>query len=155
MRGVWPGVAWMEVPKRSKSWLSWVVNDTFGGSKNAIQLSIRSSRGSAHPSTLAHSTPLTRPRPSAVALQPFPAGQAAIRNIPRGEKSCITHCQESHHTASMDAQEGKSIKAGRVPENLWKRPNFLRVFPSASVPRRVSAGRKNYSDFIASTVGDQ
>ena len=143
----------MAGPKWSKSWLSRVVNDTFGGSKNAIQLSIRSSRGSAHPSTLAHSTPLTRPRPSAVALQPFPAGQAAIRNIPRGEKSCITHCQESHHTASMDAQsEGKSIK---VPENLWKRPNFLRVFPSASVPWRVSAGRKNYSDFIASTVGDQ
>ena len=83
--------------------------------------------------TSAHSTPLTRPR-RAVALQPFPAGQAAIRNRGRGEKSCITHCQESHHTTSMDAQEGKSIKAARVPENLWKRPNFLRVFPSALVP---------------------
>ena len=48
----------------------------------------------------------------------------------------------------------KGTKTVRVPENLWKRSNFLRFFPSALVPG-VSAGRKNYSDFIASTVGDQ
>ena len=71
-----------------------------------------------HALTRAHSTPLTRAR-RAPALQPFPAEQAAIRNRPRGEKSCITLlCQESHLTTSMDAQGSKA-----------QRPcEFLKIF---------------------------
>ena len=95
--------------------------------------------------TSAHSTPLTRPR-RAVALQPFPAGQAAIRNRGRGEKSCITHCQESHHTTSMDAQEGKSIKAQSSLKSLEKFQLFT-GFPVCFSPTARLGGTKELFRF--------
>ena len=68
---------------------------------------------------------MTRWARRAPALQPFPAERAAIRNRPRGEKSCITLlCQESHLTTSMDAQGSKAQRPCEFLKIFGKVPTF-------------------------------
>ena len=81
---------------------------------------IRTSR--AHSSTFHAIDARARRAP---ALQPFPAERAAIRNRPRGEKSCITLlCQESHLTTSMDAQGSKAQRPCEFLKIFGKVPTF-------------------------------
>ena len=65
----------------------------------------------------------------------LPCWASCHTKLRRGEKSCITHCQESHHTTSMDAQEGKSLKAQSSLKSLEKFQLFT-GFPVCFSPAR-------------------
>ena len=98
---------------------------------------IRTSR--AHSSTFHAIEARARRAP---ALQPFPAERAAIRNRPRGKKSCITLlCQESHLTTSMDAQGSKAQRPCEFLKIFGNVPTFT-VFPVCFGPWRLGGTKE-------------